>query len=173
MLEKRVSLRKHVLSFLFFIYCVAVISVTLFPLPVQKSVIEIRRSPNYPNREHNFMPIADLLKIVKLADFRTATKIIGGNILLFIPLGLLLPVLTSKLNSLKAIILCGFLGSCIIEGLQLLISCLLGFNYRSVDVDDIILNTFGAVIGFWLLRLIMPQFKKRFVSLIGSQNNDT
>lgn len=88
---------------------------TLFPLPVQKSVLERRRSPDYPNPQHNFVPIVDLVKVARLADFRTAARIIGGNVLLFIPLGVLLPVLNTRFNSLSSIFPYGILGSMTIE----------------------------------------------------------
>lgn len=135
---------------------------TLFPLPVQKSVLERRRSPDYPNPQHNFVPIVDLVKVARLADFRTAARIIGGNVLLFIPLGVLLPVLNTRFNSLSSIFPYGILGSMTIEGAQLLISLILGFNYRTFDVDDIILNTLGAITGYCFLRLLAPALEKHF-----------
>ncbi len=168
--KKKVSSRKHIIIFLFFVYCLAVISVTLFPLPVQKSVLERRRSPDYPNRKHNFVPIVNLVKAAGLADFRTVARVMGGNVLLFIPLGVLLPVLNTRFNSLSSILLCGILGSLTIEGSQLLISLMLGFNYRSFDVDDIILNTLGAIIGYCFLRLLAPAVEKHFsLALLNNQ----
>ncbi len=161
-IRKRFSLQRHLAALLLLVYGLGVISVTLFPLPVQKSVIESRRSPDYHNPQHNLVPIINLLKVARLADFRTAARTIGGNILLFIPLGVFLPVLNRKFNDLSSIFLSGIIGSATVEGLQLLISLILGFNYRTFDVDDIILNTLGTVVGFCLLQLIMPQLKKHF-----------
>lgn len=126
--KKKIPSRKHIVIFLFFVYCLAVIAVTLFPLPVQKSVLERRRSPDCPNPKHNFMPIIDMVKAARLADFRTVARVMGGNVLLFIPLGVLLPVLNTRFNSLSSILLCGILGSLTIEGLQLLISLMLGLT---------------------------------------------
>lgn len=169
--RKKISARKHVLIFLFFVYCLAVISVTLFPLPVQKSVIESRRRPGYLNPQHNFVPIVDSLRVARLADFRTTVRMIGGNVLLFIPLGVLLPLLNTRFNSLSNIFLCGILGSMTVEGSQLLISLILGFNYRTFDVDDIILNTLGAIIGYCFLRLLSPAVEKHFsLVLLGEQD---
>ena len=36
---------------------------------------------------------------------------------------------------------------------------------RSTDIDDVILNTIGAMTGFWafcLLRAVLPNFTKKF-----------
>lgn len=101
--KRRVSAKKHIIILLTFVYCLAVISVTLFPLPVQKSLLESRRSSDYPNPKHNFVPIVDLVNTVRLANFRTVARVIGGNVLLFIPLGMLLPVLSRGFNKLSRI----------------------------------------------------------------------
>ena len=68
------------------------------------------------------------------------------NILLFVPLGLLVPLIWQKMNKLTKIIGIGFLFTLLIETSQLL-------NNRSTDVDDIIMNVLGAIIGFGLYKL--------------------
>lgn len=171
--KKRVSFKKHIIVFLTFVYCLAVISVTLFPLPIQKSLLESRRSPDYPNPKHNLVPIVDLIKVARIANFRTAARTIGGNILLFMPLGVLLPVLNRRLNSLSGIFISGVLGSVTVEGAQLLISLILGFNYRTFDVDDIILNTLGVIIGYSFLCLLAPAIEEHFsIALLGNPSSD-
>ena len=68
------------------------------------------------------------------------------NILLFIPLGLLAPVVEKKINKLSGIIANGLFLTLLIEMSQLL-------NNRRTDIDDVILNTLGAVIGFAIFKL--------------------
>lgn len=72
---------------------------------------------------------------------------LAGNIVMFIPLGFLLPCLWSRLRPfgrfLPAIV-------AIIVGIEpIQLFTLLG----SYDIDDLLLNTIGSVIGFGLLRL--------------------
>ena len=67
------------------------------------------------------------------------------NIILFIPLGILLPFLWKKYNTLKATLMVGFLMSLAIEILQIL-------TYRATDINDIIANTFGTVLGYFIFR---------------------
>lgn len=69
------------------------------------------------------------------------------NIVLFIPFGLLTPVIWTKMNKLTNILGAGFLFTILIEVSQLL-------NNRATDIDDVILNLFGAVIGFGLYKTL-------------------
>ena len=59
------------------------------------------------------------------------------NILLFVPLGLALPVLWNSFKSARNTIGFGFVSSLVIEILQTL-------TYRATDVNDLITNTLGT-----------------------------
>lgn len=52
----------------------------------------------------------------------------------------------------KKTIIIGLSSSLMIELTQLLINIILTYNYRSVDIDDIILNTTGEIIGYFLYK---------------------
>ena len=80
---------------------------------------------------------------------------IGGlELSVFVPLGLLPPALWQRLRRLwKATLLC-CASSCLIEFFQLFIG-------RSVDVDDVILNTLGGVLGYLLFALLWALFSRR------------
>lgn len=83
-------------------------------------------------------------------DYASVSSIVL-NILLFLPFGYLVPMTIAKANSLRKIVLCGFLLSTMIEITQLL-------THRGwFDVDDIIYNTLGALIGYWLFKKIIPE----------------
>jgi len=77
---------------------------------------------------------------------------IGGNLVLLLPMGLFLPIFWDRFRKIKTIALAGFSISLTIEILQLL-SAFIG-NARTFDIDDIILNTTGAVIGYGVFCLI-------------------
>jgi glycopeptide antibiotics resistance protein len=76
-----------------------------------------------------------------------------GNIILFMSLGFILPLLWDRVKSLKKIIILAFTCSLIIEIIQFL-SQFIG-SYRSSDIDDIILNTLGGLIGFYFYSFIV------------------
>jgi len=67
------------------------------------------------------------------------------NVVLFVPLGFLLPLLWPKQDRFWKILLAGVAFSLLIELSQLI-------NLRSTDIDDLLLNTLGADIGFALYR---------------------
>ena len=63
------------------------------------------------------------------------------NILLFIPLGILVPAIWKNYRSVKMMFFMGLAVSVSIELLQI-------FTFRLTDIDDLITNTAGAVIGY-------------------------
>ena len=67
-----------------------------------------------------------------------------GNLLLFIPVGFLLPCLARRVRSFLRILLTTIVLLLLLETLQLF--TLLG----SFDIDDIILNLLGAAIGYMI-----------------------
>ena len=78
---------------------------------------------------------------------------LAGNVLIFAPLGVLPPLLWKRWRHLWAAVPLSAGVSCLIEFLQL-------FLGRSVDVDDVILNTLGGLLGFLLFCLIPKKLKK-------------
>lgn len=75
-----------------------------------------------------------------------------GNIIMFIPIGLLLPILFKTSDLI--IILSGFCFSLFIEINQL-------FLIRSTDIDDLIFNTLGVILGLVIFK-ILKKFKIDF-----------
>jgi glycopeptide antibiotics resistance protein len=88
---------------------------------------------------------------------RSGIMMLIGNILLFVPLSLLAPLLWRRDSWRFAVLLGGAL-SLGIELIQLAIG-------RAFDIDDLLMNTLGALLGWMLHRLIRahaPSFADRF-----------
>lgn len=49
-----------------------------------------------------------------------------------------------------------------IETAQFLIGLKIGYRYRSVDIDDVILNMMGGIIGCGLYRITPVKVRKQF-----------
>lgn len=75
------------------------------------------------------------------------------NVLLFVPYGFLLPFIWSNINKLKYTVLSGFSFSLLIEISQL-------FNNRQTDIDDLIMNTLGTLIGYLLFSVFIHVTKR-------------
>ena len=71
----------------------------------------------------------------------------GQNVLLLLPLGFLLPFLGRSFCKPFPTLLAGFSLSLLVEVSQL-------WNNRRTDIDDLLLNTLGAVLGWLLWRLL-------------------
>lgn len=67
-----------------------------------------------------------------------------GNIIAFMPMGFFIPIIFNKKRSLLKLVLFSAGISLFIELLQF------RFSVGSFDIDDIILNTFGGALGFYL-----------------------
>lgn len=122
-----------------FVWAMVIAAVTMFPLKIifydWASVI-------------NLVPFASITQLIRHTPAQVAFKNIVGNIVLFVPLGLLLPILFSRLQRPWPMIWRGAAISIAIELAQLVTRA------RAVDIDDVILNTLGGAIGFAVYRAI-------------------
>ena len=134
---------------IFFIYILCVLSVTLFPLFIQFANKNNEVSINLIPIVETAKEVANITSDSSMHNFMIKfwIKNVFGNILLMFPLGVMLPMLWKKFNTLKKTILFAFCLSLSIETLQLL-SGYIGNIGRAFDVDDILLNTVGALVGF-------------------------
>ena len=69
------------------------------------------------------------------------------NILLFVPFGFFIPRVNIRLSHAGLVLLCGIVTSTLIEGLQFILR--LGY----CDIDDIIANALGAIVGYGIYSL--------------------
>lgn len=84
---------------------------------------------------------------VYFARARTAVINLVGNVVMFIPLGFLLPKVSVRQRKLWRTLLTTALLILLVEMLQL-------FSLRgSCDVDDVILNVVGAAIGYCIYKI--------------------
>ncbi|MEL7657517.1 MAG: VanZ family protein, partial [Bacillota bacterium] len=77
-----------------------------------------------------------------------------GNILLLLPLGFFLPTLWSRFRSFKRTVLIGILGSLLIETAQYILAYLGLSSGRASDIDDVILNSIGVILGYMVFQAI-------------------
>lgn len=117
-----------ILYILFSVYLYGVLSVAGLP-----NITYIRFDPNV-----NLIPFHHIL-----SDIRSTLL----NILLFMPMGFFLPLLWQKYRSVFPCVLFGFCFSLVIELLQI-------FTYRASDVNDLITNTLGTLIGWLFVKRI-------------------
>lgn len=100
----------------------------------------------------NWIPFVNLLDYDSKRDLLLN---LIGNFALFIPTGIVTPLIYKHINTLKKVTLTGFLISLSIEIIQL------PFAVRASDVDDLILNTAGCLVGYGIYALIRTIASKK------------
>lgn len=84
--------------------------------------------------------------------------------LMFVPFGLLLPMVFPRLRACWKTLLAAL-------GITVLIEVLQYFTGRSADIDDVIMNVLGAVMGYGLFALLNKalQSRKWWQNMLGAQ----
>ncbi|OAB41920.1 VanZ family protein [Paenibacillus glacialis] len=158
-MKHTISKMKMVLVAGFVIYLYALIKLILFKwgsVDVHFLLYELQHTLHEPNRifdrPGNYTPFKEILKGIhslSISNPFASTNLIG-NILAFIPLGIFIPKLFTRRGAsfVNVFILSLSLSLCF-EVTQLLLFI------GTFDVDDLILNAFGGIVGWVALRLFM------------------
>lgn len=80
---------------------------------------------------------------------------VWGNIACFIPFGFFIPIIFKKVKNGIVVTILTFAFSLMVEVTQLI------FKIGSFDVDDLLLNTIGGLIGFCVYWIIKKIIKRR------------
>jgi len=104
--------------------------------------------PVFLGTTHADVPWTTYLNLVPLRD--TEARDIVQNVAIFVPLGLLLPLVFS-LRSALSVTACAAATSLSIEALQLL-NAVTGHGGHIADVNDLLANVLGAALGYALTR---------------------
>lgn len=88
-----------------------------------------------------------------------------GNVLMFIPLGLFIPTVFEKYRKFFSTVVAVFIISFSIEVLQ----CFMG---RIADIDDLIVNLLGGMMGYGIFKVFNHLFNSKtwWVKFIGMHN---
>lgn len=142
---------KTILYIVFFIYLLVLIKIILFKTNSFVDILKGNTSAGY--RGVNLIPFKTIVNFFNMEGFSflRAFSNTVGNIAIFLPLGYLLPILTKKINNIYKILSISMSISIIFESLQYI------FYLGSLDIDDIILNTLGGVIGY-IIYFYMKKF---------------
>lgn len=152
---KKIKLSKAVLRLLFIGYVGAVVSITLFPL-----IVTVYPGQSIPDLGYNLIPFSGISETIgtwgAFQDWRGEVPwiVLGGNIAMFAPLGIFLPLIFPSTRRFGKLFVAVLLSSCAIELMQLFFGLVAGSLYRCVDIDDVILNTLGGLLGYTAYRLI-------------------
>lgn len=162
------SRTREVVLAVFVAFCGGLAAITLFPEGFWNIWANIRygRDPwwgFYPWEralsslaawEDMLIPFQEIRRAFRVGSY-WLWFLLAGNIVMFMPIGFFPRLLFRKWSWWKSL-LAGFCASATIEFAQL-------FTVRSTDIDDVILNTLGALLGWllaWLLERLWPRVAK-------------
>lgn len=160
-MSKSVKLEKDkVIMCLFFLYLLLVIWMIVFKYPIsrlQEIIASWRKDVIWEGLgTANFIPLKTIKMYIRYYDLPGLRSFANlfGNVLIFIPMGIMLPVAHKASKNIWIMLLNTFVFVLGIEVFQLFSA------FGAFDVDDIILNCFGALIGRALYQYLV--YKKIF-----------
>ncbi|SCJ60757.1 Predicted integral membrane protein [uncultured Clostridium sp.] len=145
----KITILREIFINLFFIYFLMIIYFTFFKGGILHLDLQMR---SYAN----IIPLVETIKMFQNNFMGLGNSLYNvlGNILLFFPFGFAIPLLFENHNKLFKVTLYGFIASFSIELLQYL-TCT---NFT--DIDDVIFNTVGTLIGFLIFNLFIFLVRK-------------
>ncbi len=148
--RKRIDWKREIVLLLMYVNLAVIIRFVFFP----KALVNGHVQPLVYDPAAVFPFRTNLIPLVHLFDYDSTRDILWnvvGNMAMFIPSGMILPVVYKKRNSFGKVLITGAFISLCIEILQL------PFASRASDIDDLILNTLGVAVGYgiytWIRRL--------------------
>lgn len=128
---------------------------TLIYLLIFFKIILFKSGIYVENKSFNFIPFTFVQEFFySKTSIDILLKNIFGNIFLFFPMGIILPLKFKILNFKNTAFVC-FMLSLILEIIQY------SFKVGISDIDDLILNTFGGVLGFIYFKILNINFKNK------------
>ena len=146
---------RPILWTIFLIYCF----VLVYVLFLSRGTRDGFTFTEYMRRFTNFIPFKTIIEYVQryIDGYRNLSVLnLLGNFVLFMPMGVLLPCVIRKLDRFWKVTLT-------VLGMVVMVEIVQGIlRVGSVDIDDVLFNVVGAMIGYGLVRLpfIYNFFKK-------------
>ena len=147
-------MKRKLLVATFAIYLVVVAFLTIVPTRLSRL--------QDPHSDHvNLIPFEYSFKCVLVVHRRHPDLMTGclrntiGNLLLLAPFGFLLPLINQRFGSITKVILTAACLSLSIEFIQFILRFV--GSGRAVDIDDVLLNTLGACLGYAIYRICTKQ----------------
>lgn len=141
---KKLQIEKIFLTSAIIIYLAAVVCVTLFPIKLHSPAVYFGEYMCY-----NIKPFFTIKNMLR-TDTKYMIYQILGNVFLTVPYGIFVMVSKEKCSIIGLIFIAVLFPACI-ESTQMLVGVTIGNIYRIIDIDDIILNTIGVIIGYLIV----------------------
>lgn len=119
-------------------YYLCVLLINIVGMPTVREFVRIsQRGESIFNPNINLIPLSDGFSLSFIL-----------NIFLFIPMGFLCPLISKTFGTLRTTVLIGVVFSLLVEIIQMFTL------YRATDINDLLTNVIGTVIGYLCFRLV-------------------
>ncbi len=144
--NKQLEINKpiEITKFLFFIYFLIIISIKIFPL--------------YKDSSLKFLLYVNFFSFDILNVFFNSIKTISltfiKDLLLFVPLGIFLPILNNKFRNLSNCIIAGTIASIALSIIQLLLKATGIYTSGIISIDFLCIHIIGTLVGCIIYRVV-------------------
>lgn len=152
----KVNPKKIIISCIFIAYLTAVAVITLFPILIDEKVQYFGNSTWY-----NIIPFKTITETLQYGISTTAIVQIFGNIFMSVPFGIFVMLFVRNPKWWK-MLLFALLLTVGVELSQLIIGLAINNMYRTVDIDDIILNVIGTYLGYGIYKILPLKIRQQF-----------
>ncbi|MYV68344.1 VanZ family protein, partial [Streptomyces sp. SID2131] len=158
--ERREEPRRPGLAVRALVALVAVVGMVAFAIVLAR--LTLNASPaSVPLTHSNLTPGSSIRAYLGQPEFVETVKQLGGNVLLGVPFGILLPLLSLRTRGLVRVALLTVVTMLLVELVQGAL-----ITGRAFDIDDVLLNTTGALLGYLLIgrrlgRAVHPRVRRR------------
>ena len=152
--NKRINWLRELQLLLVYICIIVVVRFTFCPF----GKIDGKIQPLLFDVSKIFPPRINLVPIIHMFDYGIAKEAVlnfVGNTTMFIPIGIIFPIVYKQLDTHKKVIAAGVGFSLCIELLQL------PFFDRVTDIDDLIMNSAGYIVGYGIYLLVKTVSQKK------------
>jgi len=166
--------RNVIINAFFIFYIISVISLTFTPIRIWNpdyryylmtrgggTDLTIAQIANI-----NLIPFRNLSFTIRFSTFRAILWGVGGNFIMLMPLPIFIGLRSNKPLIFKQALLFSFLTTLFIESTQLVLNLAGGWPSRLVCVDDLILNTLGALVGYAIFKKFPNLFEVPVMTLL-------
>jgi glycopeptide antibiotics resistance protein len=148
--KHKTNVWREIVMAVFAVYCFG-LAILLFRNPGATGIRSFFDGIKQSGGRINYIPFTTIDSYITYSDqfnLYTIVENLLGNIFVFSPIGFALPILWKRWQKFWRVFLFGLITPVLIETIQY-------FTGRSADIDDVILNCLGVVIGYLVYKILM------------------
>lgn len=150
------SITQILITFAFILYWICVFKVSMLPIEILNEDLS-----QYSHRYYQLIPFKTIKQVISVSTWKVQ---ILGNIAFLFPLPIFCSFFKDGKFSFVNAVKITFITSLTIETIQLMINFATKVPNKVADIDDLILNVLGGILGWLVFRLVFKLKPSLFAS---------